>query len=182
MDKTKQERKITTEKISGISETLMIPLWARATETKKKNRIIVDEKAVELIKKIDYEFSKFKTNKDTQIRISIRTKIIDNVVKSYISRHPYAVIVNLGAGLDTRFFRLDNNKIQWYDLDLPKVIVFKNFFFRQTNRFKFIPKTVFDFSWMKEIEKIKKNHILFIAEGLFIYFKENLIFVTLINY
>ena len=44
MDKTKQERKITTEKISGISETLMIPLWARATETKKKTELLLMKK------------------------------------------------------------------------------------------------------------------------------------------
>ena len=75
--------------------------------------------------------------------------------------------------------------MQWYDLDLPEVISFKKKFFRQTSRFKFIPKTVFDFSWMKEIEKIKKNHILFIAEGLFIYFKEKEvkeIFIKLAKY
>lgn len=36
--------------------------------------------------------------------------------------HPDAVIVNLGAGLDTTFQRIDNGRIFWYGLDLPDSI------------------------------------------------------------
>lgn len=38
--------------------------------------------------------------------------------------HPEGLVVNLGAGLDTRFYRLDNGTITWIDIDLPEVVAF----------------------------------------------------------
>jgi O-methyltransferase involved in polyketide biosynthesis len=32
------------------------------------------------------------------------------------------VAVHIGCGLDTRFDRVDNGQVVWYDLDLPLVI------------------------------------------------------------
>lgn len=46
--------------LSGVSETLLIPLWARAVETKHHQPIVKDEKAVEMMEHIDYDFRKFK--------------------------------------------------------------------------------------------------------------------------
>ena len=39
--------------------------------------------------------------------------------------HPEGLVVNLGAGLDTRFYRLDNGTIAWIDIDLPEVVAFR---------------------------------------------------------
>ncbi|WP_255343947.1 hypothetical protein [Methanobacterium sp. SMA-27] len=38
------------QNLKGVSKTLLIPLWARAFETKQPNPIIKDEKAVEIMK------------------------------------------------------------------------------------------------------------------------------------
>ncbi len=56
-----------------------------------------------------------------QLRINsaIRAFHLDSAVKQFIRQYPDATIVNIGAGLDTTFFRVDNAKIFWYDLDLP---------------------------------------------------------------
>jgi len=40
-----------------VQETLLLPLWRKAFETRKKNPWLVDEKAVKIIKNIDYNFS-----------------------------------------------------------------------------------------------------------------------------
>ena len=42
--------------LTGIPETLLIALWARAAATKEKDAIICDEKAVEMVSLIDYDF------------------------------------------------------------------------------------------------------------------------------
>ena len=44
--------------VTGVPETMVQTLYARAKETKKKNAKIRDEIAVELVKKLDYDFSK----------------------------------------------------------------------------------------------------------------------------
>ena len=44
--------------VTGVPETMVQTLYARAKETRKKNAKIKDEIAVELVKKLDYDFSK----------------------------------------------------------------------------------------------------------------------------
>jgi len=45
--------------LKGIPETMLIPLWARATETQREDAIIRDPKAVEMVGRIPYDFSRF---------------------------------------------------------------------------------------------------------------------------
>lgn len=49
------------QSLNGVPETLLIPLWARAVETKKNNSIIKDYKALDMMESIDYDFSKILT-------------------------------------------------------------------------------------------------------------------------
>lgn len=50
------------------------------------------------------------------------TREIDRYARDFLSRHPEAAVVHIGCGLDSRFERVDNGKVEWYDLDLPDVI------------------------------------------------------------
>ena len=104
--------------------------------------------------------------------ILARTKVIDDEVKSILSQNPEAVIINLGAGLDTRICRIDNGLLKWYDLDLPEVISFRSQFFSESERIRFISKSVMDEAWTKEINMSESNTVIIIAEGLLMYFPE----------
>jgi O-methyltransferase involved in polyketide biosynthesis len=157
--------------LEGVPETLLIPLWARAVECQRQRPIIRDRKSLRILKKIDYDFSRFRNAQLSQTGISIRTKIVDGAVAAFFNRHPDAVILNLGAGLDTRFERIDNGKMIWYELDLPEVIAFKRLFFRETDRYRFIARSILDFSWLDEVSGTARP-VLIIAEGLFMYFEE----------
>jgi O-methyltransferase involved in polyketide biosynthesis len=42
--------------------------------------------------------------------------------REFMARHPNAVVAHLGCGLDTRFERVDDGRVTWYDLDLPEVM------------------------------------------------------------
>ncbi len=160
-----------SQNLQGVPRTLLIPLWARATESKRPDAIIKDELALEMIKQIDFDFSQFEKEWATQLYVVIRTEILDKAVKAFIAKYPDAVIINLGCGLDTRFFRVDNGIIHWYDLDLPEPIRIKKQFFSETDRYKMLDKSVFDYSWINDITKDDKP-VLIIAEGLLMYFPE----------
>lgn len=162
--------KISLKKIKGVSETLLIPLRGRYLETKRPGGVINDPKSVEIADSLDHNFSEIELPWDGQIMISVRTEILDEATEEFLRANPDSVVVNLGCGLDTRVHRVDNGLVRWYDLDLPDCITLRKNFFQQTDRFKFVAKSVLDFSWVDEIEKNKKT--LFIAEGLFNYFKE----------
>lgn len=155
--------------LTGIPETLLIPLWARCTETAHPEPIIQDYKACELLASIDYNFSKFESAWKTQVGVAIRTYLLDDAVKKFIKQHPNAMIINLGAGLDTRFFRVDNMKINWVDIDLPEVIDLKSQLVSENERYQFIAQSIFDRSWFNTISDTRLP-TLFIAEGLFMYF------------
>ena len=51
-----QQEKIKID-LSGVSETLLIPLWARAKFSEDHSPLLNDSKAIEIVKKIDYDFS-----------------------------------------------------------------------------------------------------------------------------
>lgn len=160
------------QNLKGVPETLLIPLWARAVETKNQRPIIRDNKAVEMLAQIDYDFSKFNGAWMSQTGVAVRTEILDREVKAFINRYPQAVIINIGCGLDTRYFRVDNGSIRWYDMDLPEPAGLRKEFFEETQRYRIIGKSVFDYSWAEDIEAAGE-HVLFIAEGVFMYFTEN---------
>ena len=82
---------------------------------KHSNPIIKDYIAVEILGQIECNFKKFDDEWATQISIAIRTEILDNATKKFMNKFPDAVFVNIGCGLDTRFCRLDNGKIHWYE-------------------------------------------------------------------
>jgi O-methyltransferase involved in polyketide biosynthesis len=160
-------------KLKGIPETLLIPLWARAYETELEDSIIKDYLAAQMVWEIDYDFDKFKKSWLSQLGVSIRTMLLDNATHKFLRKNPGAVVINLGAGLDTRRERLqyDNYKY-WYDLDVPDAIELRRKFLREDSRKKFIAKSMFDYSWMDDIDW-HGEPVLIIAEGLFMYFAED---------
>ncbi|PIE46622.1 MAG: hypothetical protein CSA42_07560 [Gammaproteobacteria bacterium] len=160
-------------KLTGIPKTLLIPLRARYLETKKQNGIINDPKTLEILDKIEHDFAK-KGNDvsvSSQLGVSIRTEIFDEEVSKFLEKHPHGVVVNLGCGLDTRFHRIDNGSLLWFDLDVPETIDLRRKFFKETDRFTFIAKSLTDFSWLEVLPTNKP--VLFVAEGLFMYFSEH---------
>ncbi len=161
-------------KLQGVPETMFIPLWARAEESKQVDPIIRDDMAETLISRIDYDFSRFDGVWLTQVGVSVRTMLLDRAVCEFLQRRPGAVIINLGAGLDTRYERLKDDSIihHWYDLDLPEAITVRREFFTETSENTCIAKSVFDDSWFDDI-KVKGRPLLVIAEGLLMYFTEN---------
>jgi methyltransferase (TIGR00027 family) len=152
--------------VDGASETLLISLWSRAQVIKD------DRKAKELVQRIDYDFSRFEKWRKLLKYTIARTTIFDTEVASFIAKHPHAVIVNIGAGLDTRFFRMDNGSIIWYELDLPNVIALRKQFFVETERYRFITASLTDEQWVSEIRE-KELPVFFIAEGVLMYLEQS---------
>ncbi|MCT4605371.1 MAG: class I SAM-dependent methyltransferase [Marinisporobacter sp.] len=158
-------------KLVGVPETMLIPIWARAQETRRDDSIIKDFKALEIVEKIDYDFSIFgEADKfyRTQVGVAARTKILDALTKEYVEKTPNGTIINIGSGLDTRPIRVDIKNVHWYDIDLPEGIKIRRKFIEETDQHKFIEKSVFDYEWMDLIDQ--KENVLIIAEGIFMYF------------
>ena len=116
---TEKKINVSTEDLKNVAETLLYPLISRYVETKKENGVIKDPKSIEIIEALDYDVKNTKLFPVSQLGACLRTIIFDEAVLDFIGKNPDSVIVNLGCGLDTRFPRVDNNQITWFDLDLP---------------------------------------------------------------
>lgn len=158
--------------LSPVSETLYLPLAVRAQEAAHPNPVLSDEKAVEIFKQLDSASVLTSAGGVAAHGILARTCIIDAELREILFWNPEAIVVNLGAGLDTRISRLDNGALRWYDVDLPEVIALRRQFFVPDGRIRFLEGSVLDGSWADEIERTKKSRVVLIAEGLFMYFGE----------
>jgi O-methyltransferase involved in polyketide biosynthesis len=185
----------TINKISNISETLLIPLYSRALESKTENPLITDNKAIEITEELNKIFEKSnsslyqnlakgksrkRNSKKLNVAMALRTRKFDRYCRSFLEENPNGTIVELGCGLSTRYSRIKNDTITWYDLDFPEVIDIRKEFFKESDRYHFIPSSVLDYGWMENIKE-KNNKILFIAEGLLMYLHENEVKKLLLN-
>jgi O-methyltransferase involved in polyketide biosynthesis len=162
----------TAIKLGTVQETLLITLWARAVEAKQAKPIIRDPKSVEIIQQLDYDFSKLAKAKNSQLGVCLRGVVFDRWVESFLAKNPEAIFVEIGSGLNTRFERVDNGKVTWFDLDLPDSIELKKQFFQESDRRKFIATSILDNDWIELVKAAGNKPIMFAAEGVFMYLKE----------
>jgi len=148
----------------SVQETLLLPLWGRAVETQKKNPRLIDQKAVSIINDLPYDFVSMAKNipKITQLSWVARCKYFDKQVTEFLQKRPDGTIVNIGCGFDTTFDRVDNGKVQWFDLDLPDVIDLRKKYIPESERRRTIAKSVLDKSWCSDLGKVD-NVMLVIA-------------------
>jgi len=131
--------KISSKNLTGIPVTALFPLYGRAKETKEKNHLFQDPYAVKIMEQIDFDFSIYEnmsaTRKNEMLTgIAVRTRILDDYTRNFLDKYPDGLIVNIGCGLDTRFFRLDNRKINWIDVDLSEIIKLRETLFEKKDR------------------------------------------------
>jgi len=161
-----------TNQLTGVAETLMITLYARVVETQRLDAILSDRQAVEIAESLDYDFSKYEKSWTSQLGCVIRARACDRIVQNFLEIHPCAVIVNLGAGLCTRFSRVDNGEVRWYEVDFPEVIALRRKFFQETDRHHFIAKSILDFTWMDAIQREPSQPMMIVYEGVSMYLSE----------
>jgi O-methyltransferase involved in polyketide biosynthesis len=166
--------KITIE-LGPLQHTLLMPLWARANETLKDMPLLIDSKAVEIIKSIDWDFRAFNNIKEINLLSWIsRCRKYDEVINKFIIANPTGAIVDIGCGMDTYYERAINSTVRWYELDLPDVVELKRKFFEETENRRFISGSFLNtHEWFDQIKA--EGKVLFISAGVFCYFEESAI-------
>ena len=153
--------------LTGSAETMLQSFYARAKYSRKKNAKFYDAKAIELVDKIDYDFSKAEKDSTMSNGVIARTIVFDELVKDFINKNPDCTVVNIACGLDTRFYRMDNGRIIWYNVDLPETIEVRDAIYHESGRVSTIGISATDPSWADKVTK--RGKMLFIIEGLSMY-------------
>ncbi len=166
--------------MSGVSETLLLTLYLRAKESQRPDALIKDERAAALVEKIGaeriFDFGRLGSiplSEENKLVLILRSQECDRYVRDFLGRWPQAMVVHIGCGLDTRFERVDNGQVEWYNLDLPHVIELRRKLIGgEGERYHLLGCSVFDDAWLEAVSVHRQRPFLFLAETVFVYFEE----------
>ncbi|MBN1409646.1 MAG: class I SAM-dependent methyltransferase [Spirochaetales bacterium] len=163
--------KKTTPKYNSIERTALVTLAIRAGDFRREQPILSDKDALSIYESIDYDFPSLKIPEMTAVGSLIRMAYIDIKTRDFILQRPEPrIVINLGAGLDTRYERIGcPEDVLWYDVDLPDIITLRKKFLPESPKRKMIAGSLFDYAWLDRVEAPRPASILVIAEGVLMY-------------
>lgn len=154
--------------LTGVSETALLTLNARAGEARRPDATIDDPMAVVLADSIDFDFAKFgRTGQD----IAMRARAFDGAAQAYLRTHPSATVVALAEGLQTSFWRLQDalpdSQFRWLTVDLAPIVDIRTQLLPSSPRVSALAQSALDYSWMDAVDP--SDGVFITAEGLLMY-------------
>ena len=114
---------ITLPAFTPLEDSLWLTLCCRALDNRSPHPILGDAMADEIVRTLHYDYGQLHIDTNLIVNVALRAKKLDEVASGFLARHPDAVGLDLGAGLDTRMIRLaPPPTLDWYDIDFPAVI------------------------------------------------------------
>ena len=108
--------------LTPAQESLFLTLYFRALDYESPRPILGDRTSAELVDTIDYDFRRLKAIRAKSLDLALRTKTLDDLIRAFVTRHPDAVVLDLGCGLDPRPARCNlPTSADWYDIDFAVV-------------------------------------------------------------
>ena len=155
----------------SVEWTNLVTLYLRAYESRRPRPILGDHAAAAAVDRIDYDFKRIHRSSlpvSNQYLVVLRAKQLDEWCADFLRRHPEAVVLHLGCGLDGRAFRISvPTSVQWFDLDQPGVIELRRRLYEDTAHYHMIGSSVTDPRWLADIPRGRPA--LIVAEGLLMY-------------
>lgn len=161
-------------KENTVQHTLCIPLWGKKIAAETNPHIFPDHDAGRICRELGVDLSDKAMYKLQYAWVNCMPRQYNLAceIGNYLSRHPNAIVVELGAELSCLRRQMCNEDNRWYCLDMANVIPLRE---------KHIPKGALeenivcdlnDFSWFDKIPFDPKDGIIFTAGGLFYYFEK----------
>jgi O-methyltransferase involved in polyketide biosynthesis len=160
-----------TEKIKveldGVPGTLLWNLYHRAAEARRPDAVLEDPWAVDLVDLIDFPFERFGEPRMAQWH-ALRVLCFDRAIGRFLRAHPESMVVALGEGLETQFWRVDNGRMRWLTVDLPETVeVRRRLLPDDPPRRRTLPASALDLGWMDEVDP--GDGVLITTQGLLMY-------------
>ncbi|BAX92375.1 putative O-methyltransferase Omt [Mycobacterium shigaense] len=152
----------------------MLTEYARTLDSRWPQPILGDTLAADVVSKIDFDFDGLGVPKSVVCQCALRTKMLDERVRAFTSENPDAVVVDLGAGLDSGPFRVSvPPAVDWYSVDLPHVIALRKRLLPISRRAHSVTASVADHTWADGIPA--QRPAMVISNGLFAFLSEPVI-------
>lgn len=151
--------------LSGVSETALITLCARALEGLHPRSVLRDSHAEEVLGRLDQDLSRFRRSRLTCCGASVRTRVLDDWTRQFLGTAERARIVTLGCGLDNRSLRV-GLPAAWLDVDLPQMEAPWRALCASSGR-DFVASSVDDEAWLRALAEGGDTRV--IIEGVLMF-------------
>ena len=156
---------VTLPTLTPLEDSLWLTLCARALDNRRPHPMLGDKMADQIVRTLDYDIRQFKITTNFILNVALRAKKLDEVTAGFLARHPDAVGLDLGAGLDTRFERLaPPATVDWYDVDFPAVATARQRLMPEHPNAHIIGADVRDQDWLDAVPSDRPAII--VADGL----------------
>lgn len=149
------------ERLSDVSATALLTLFCRAYESRTATPVQRDPEAERIVSKLLPELTRRtdllsrrlaedRIDARLAVNLTLRARYYDRCAKAFLEVHPDGVVINLAAGLDTRYHRLGCPEKPFYDLDLPPVISLKRTLTQESTFYHFIASSVLQTRYLSD--------------------------------
>lgn len=160
--------------LSPLEQTALLTEYGRALDSRWPRPILGDTLAGRVVDEIDYDFAGLGVSTSVVCQTALRAKMLDERVRAFTSEHGDAVVVDLGAGLDSGCFRVNPPPtVDWYSVDLPRVIALREEVLPASKQDHRVAASVADTNWPDSIPADRPA--MLIADGLFAFLSEEVV-------
>ena len=165
---------IAITQLSPLEQTAFLTVYARALDSRWARPILGDTLADEVVGKIEYDFAALGVQPSVVCQAALRAKMLDDRVRAFVKQHPDAVVVDLGAGLDSGVYRVGPPPtVDWYSVDLPGITALRDEVLPASPLSHSVPASLADPRWPDAIPADRPT--MLIADGLFAFLSEPVI-------
>jgi O-methyltransferase involved in polyketide biosynthesis len=165
--------------LTPAQESLFLTLGSRALDSRLPRPFLGDSMADEILTSVGYGLEKFPQlstkfldRRSRVFDVAVRTKLIDAMVRRFVLRHPNSVVLDLGAGLDGRFARVNPPAtVEWFDIDFPVVADLRRKLLPQHVNSNNVGADLTDPAWLNDIPGGRPAMI--IADGVVLFLAQD---------
>ncbi|MUL63126.1 GlcNAc transferase [Mycobacterium sp. CBMA 234] len=165
---------ISVTSLTPVEQTALLTVYARALDNRVARSILDDTWAESVVAAIDYDFAGLGVQTSVTCQTSLRAKMLDDRVRAFTASNPDAVVVDLGGGLDSGYYRVSPPPtVDWYTVDLPAISAVRDQVLPASPHSHTVVASVAESDWAEAIPADRST--ILVADGLFAFLAEPVI-------
>lgn len=157
--------------LSGAAQTMLTTLYLKALDARFAAPVLGDGFAGDVVNRLEYDWNDLGIGRGWAPLVTVRTAQYDIWARQFLTANRHATVIQVGAGLDSRVFRLNPSAtVEWYDVDFPAVISLREQIYPDRDHYHLVPASAAGTSWLEDIPADRPT--LLLAEGISMYLTE----------
>lgn len=160
--------------LTPVELTALLTVYARALDSRAPRPILGDTWADSVAAAVDYDFAALGVQTSVVCQTALRAKMLDDRVRAFTASNPDAVVVDLGGGLDSGFYRVaPPPTVDWYSVDLAGISALREQLLPANPHSHTVVASVAEPDWAARIPADRPTAL--VADGLFAFLTEPVI-------